>query len=170
MISANNKTRAEPSTYALAVRLLMVVPAIGHALRMTSTDGASADPERMHHHMLLHALQNGACTYKDLIGRRHVSAPTLSRSIDVLVQRGWVERTENPTDRRQVVLNLTPAGHAEFAEAGERMTHAIATVLVGLTPAERIATEQSFEALQRVFSTCHASHPKSHIHPTAHRK
>ena len=159
MIRAANKPDKDTSAHNLAEKVLMVVPAIGHALRMASTDGTSADPERMLHHMLLHALQNGACSYKDLIARRHVSAPTLSRSMDVLVQRGWVERVENPGDRRQVLLSLTPAGHAEYRAARDRMTGKIADVLAGLTPNERHDAIHSFEALQRVFGAYHADRP-----------
>ncbi|HIX00091.1 MAG TPA: MarR family transcriptional regulator [Candidatus Nesterenkonia stercoripullorum] len=34
-----------------------------------------------------------------------------SRLVDTLVKRGLVHRVDNPMDRRQVLLQLTPAGH-----------------------------------------------------------
>src|SRR4030095_8048602 len=38
-----------------------------------------------------------------------VSVPTVTRSIDVLVNRAWVERSANPSDRRHTILRLTAA-------------------------------------------------------------
>ena len=41
---------------------------------------------------------------------------TLSRTVDGLVKTGWVERTQDPADRRAVCLTLTAAGRSKVAE------------------------------------------------------
>lgn len=41
---------------------------------------------------------------------------TLSRTVDGLVKTGWVERTQDPADRRAVCLTLTAAGREKVAE------------------------------------------------------
>ena len=41
-----------------------------------------------------------------------IEGPSLVRSIDQLVEAGFVERREDPADRRAKTLHLTPAGEA----------------------------------------------------------
>jgi DNA-binding MarR family transcriptional regulator len=46
----------------------------------------------------------------------HLEKSTVSRLVDTLVERGWVERTINPLNRREVLLCLTETGHTIFEE------------------------------------------------------
>ncbi len=46
-------------------------------------------------------------------------APSTSRLVDDLVERGFVERREDPADRRARVLSLTAKGQRFIARAGE---------------------------------------------------
>jgi len=43
-----------------------------------------------------------------------IEGPSLVRSLDQLVEAGFVERREDPADRRAKTLHLTPAGEAVF--------------------------------------------------------
>jgi DNA-binding MarR family transcriptional regulator len=49
-------------------------------------------------------------TVKDLAEMLGMSLPAMSRAVDGLVQRGYVERKECPTDRRSKRIALLPAG------------------------------------------------------------
>ena len=49
---------------------------------------------------------------KDVSERMGLSLPAMSRAIDGLVRRGYVERTESTEDRRAKLVRLLPAGHA----------------------------------------------------------
>lgn len=46
----------------------------------------------------------------------HLEKSTVSRLVNGLVERGWVERTINPDNRREVLLTLTETGYAVFEE------------------------------------------------------
>ncbi|MCM3662416.1 MarR family transcriptional regulator [Georgenia satyanarayanai] len=52
----------------------------------------------------------------DLARHLDVSMPTVSGIVDRLVERGMVERREDPTDRRVRLTALSPAGQAFVAE------------------------------------------------------
>src|SRR5512141_293789 len=52
----------------------------------------------------------GPLRLNDLAARMGVSAPTASRSADVLVELGLVDRVVDPRDRRAVNLELTAVG------------------------------------------------------------
>jgi DNA-binding MarR family transcriptional regulator len=59
---------------------------------------------------LLEPLAEGAYTNRGLADATGVSAPTVTRMIDVLQGRGLVTRVEDPGDRRAVLISLTPEG------------------------------------------------------------
>lgn len=52
----------------------------------------------------------GRCTMGLLSRNLHVQMPTATGIINRLVQRGYVRRLPMPGDRRQVAVELTPAG------------------------------------------------------------
>jgi MarR family transcriptional regulator for hemolysin len=51
----------------------------------------------------------------DLAGAVGIEGPTLTRHLDGLEQAGLVHRRQDPADRRAVVVELTPEGHAAHA-------------------------------------------------------
>ena len=70
---------------------------------------------------------------------RHVllSQPALSRLVDRLADRGFVERRPDPADGRSVLLSLTEAGRAEQSQIGRRHARDVARAMTaGLDPAE----------------------------------
>jgi DNA-binding MarR family transcriptional regulator len=70
---------------------------------------------------------------------RHVllSQPALSRLVDRLVERGFVERCADPADGRSVRLSLTPAGRDVQRRIGRRHARDVARAMTaGLDYAE----------------------------------
>ena len=53
----------------------------------------------------LRLLAPAPCTMSELARHKAVSLPTVSRSVDMLVRRGWVERCVDDSDRRQTLAN-----------------------------------------------------------------
>jgi DNA-binding MarR family transcriptional regulator len=50
----------------------------------------------------------------ELAAEERVTQPAITLLVNRLVERGWVERVTDPTDRRAVLVTLTPAGEAAF--------------------------------------------------------
>ena len=70
---------------------------------------------------------------------RHVllSQPALSRMVDRLAERGFVERQTDPADGRGVRLSLTDAGRARQRQIGRRHARGVARAMTArLNPAE----------------------------------
>jgi DNA-binding MarR family transcriptional regulator len=70
---------------------------------------------------------------------RHVllSQPALSRMVDRLAERGFVERQSDPADGRGVRLSLTDAGRARQRQIGRRHARGVASAMTArLDPAE----------------------------------
>lgn len=81
---------------AVAGKLLEVMPVWLHALSAPLRHGNGDIDGTLTQMRTLYALQQGPLTFKQLISWRKVAPPTLSRTIDALVKRGWVDRTPIP--------------------------------------------------------------------------
>lgn len=67
-----------------------------------------------------------------------VSKQAASKLIDLLVNRGFLERTEDRVDRRRIALALTPRGE-DALEAAEAATNRVNKALTEALSAEELA-------------------------------
>jgi DNA-binding MarR family transcriptional regulator len=74
----------------------------------------------------------------------------MTRTVTALVERGLVERIEDPQDRRQVLVSLTPAGRQVLSDARNRRNEWLARRLAELEPAERRLLAEATAILQRM--------------------
>jgi DNA-binding MarR family transcriptional regulator len=79
----------------------------------------------------------GPCTMTDLARHKAVSLSTISKSVSMLVQRGWVERWVDKHDRRQTLVRLTAAGRRTLTDIQRRAERHVAEKLSPLAAAER---------------------------------
>ena len=77
------------------------------------------------------------CTMSALARHLAVSLPTVSKSVDMLVRRGWLERWVDKHDRRQTMVRLTPEGRRVLASIKKRTQKHVERSLVRLTASER---------------------------------
>jgi DNA-binding HxlR family transcriptional regulator len=67
-------------------------------------------------------LEAGPATAADLAGHERVSAPSMSKTVGELEERGYVARQTDPTDARANIVTLTPSGRRAVAQAGHATT------------------------------------------------
>jgi DNA-binding MarR family transcriptional regulator len=94
----------------------------------------------------------GPCTLSELARHQAVSLPTVSRSVDMLVRRGWVERTMDDTDRRQMLLGLTEQGREVLADVKARAEQHIAAKLSSMSSSDRADLAGAAGLLASVFT------------------
>jgi len=80
----------------------------------------------------------GPCSMSELARHQAVSLPTISKSVDLLVRRGWVERGAGKSDRRQSMVRLTARGRRVLADIQQRAERHVANTLAPLGLAERV--------------------------------
>jgi DNA-binding MarR family transcriptional regulator len=141
--------RSMPSatqTDALATTLRIVVTRLTRRLRREA--GTSVSPT------LLAALatidRHGPITAGELGRHEQVAKPTITRTINVLVDDGLVERLPDPLDGRVVLLRPTPAGRATLRRWRRRADAFVADRLRSLTPRERCVLEEASALLDRI--------------------
>jgi DNA-binding MarR family transcriptional regulator len=92
----------------------------------------------------------GPCTMSELARSQAVSLPTMSKSIDMLVRRGWVDRWIDKQDRRQTMARLTSSGKRMLTHIKERTERQVTGTLSPLTAAERGQLQSALNVLRRV--------------------
>lgn len=86
----------------------------------------------------------------ELAEHEKMQPPSMTRVIAVLEERGLVERTPHPTDRRQVTVTCTEAG-VELLRRERRMKEAwLAQRLKELSPEERAALRAAAPVLEKL--------------------
>ena len=78
-------------------------------------------------------------TVKDISARLSMSFPAMSRSVDGLVQRGFVTRREHESDRRSKQIALLPAGRDVLNRLTAARENALVAFAAELPDAERTA-------------------------------
>jgi DNA-binding MarR family transcriptional regulator len=95
---------------------------------------------------------SGPCTMSALARHQAVSPPTMSKSVDMLVRRGWLERSVDEHDRRQTMVRLTGEGRRVLTAIKKRNRKHVGRSLAGLTAAEREQLAGVTRALSRVLA------------------
>jgi DNA-binding MarR family transcriptional regulator len=87
----------------------------------------------------------GVLTQRELVDRLHLDRSSVSRLVDRLVGRGWVERVDGAADRRTVTLAATAAGQRVAADIARSRADRFAT-LIDAVPADR--RDEVLDAIQ----------------------
>jgi DNA-binding MarR family transcriptional regulator len=79
---------------------------------------------------------SGAMRPGELAARLEVEAPHITRQVQRLVRAGYVDRVQDPDDRRAQLIRLTRAGRAAAERVREVGRRAMQAALAGWTPQE----------------------------------
>lgn len=94
--------------------------------------------------------REGPTTPGRLADLEGVQPPTMTRSVNCLVDLGFVTKADHPDDGRQVVVALTPAGAAEVAETRRRRDAWLTRRLAGLAREDRAVLARAADLLQEL--------------------
>ena len=125
--------------------LRMACMRISRRVRFEST--AAVAP---HQFSVLVRLEEQVRTPKELAAVEKVSAPSMTRTVNGLVEAGLVARADDPTDGRQVILSLTPEGRATIRDTRRRRDQWLAVRLERLSDDERRLLAEASELLERM--------------------
>jgi DNA-binding MarR family transcriptional regulator len=106
---------------------------------------------------ILMRLSEGPHSLTELAGHQAVRLPTMSKSVGLLVARGWVSRTIPEANRRQTMVALTAEGKRVLAKMGRHAERQVAELLSTLTASERQRVQGSLEVLIRALDVGEAS-------------
>jgi DNA-binding MarR family transcriptional regulator len=92
-----------------------------------------------HEYDTLHALagRHGTAAPSELAADLGMPPNSITGRLDALERRGFVSRSPSPTDRRRVIVQLTPAGRSAWRDALDGVGDEETRLLAALTPDER---------------------------------
>ena len=129
--------------------VLAVLPLLNRIVGAEVRREAGEDTTIGQFRVLAH-LSEGPLTLSVLAKRRRVSLQSMSELAQTLVERGWIARTPDPTDRRQHLLQLTEPGRAHYERAQDMTVRQLAPLLTQLSADEMAAVRMALPALRRV--------------------
>ncbi len=122
----------EPETAEDALVQLMMT--VGRRFR-ARLDGDTVDPSQA---ALLYALKTrGALRLGDIADAMKLDASTVSRHVQQLGDRGFIERGPDPDDGRASIISLTDAGRAGLRSAFEQRRTVLTEALADWSPDDR---------------------------------
>jgi DNA-binding MarR family transcriptional regulator len=86
--------------------------------------------------------RNGPAAQQDLERFLNMSKQAASQLVDVLVTRGYLNRSPDPEDRRRVVLTLTPRGDEAAAASAAAVAKVDAAIKRRFSAAELATTRR----------------------------
>jgi DNA-binding MarR family transcriptional regulator len=98
--------------------------------------------------LMLRRIGRSPCTMSELARHRGVGLPTISKSVEMLVGRGWVERWIDKVDRRQTLVRLSARGRRVLRDCRKRAEALIDHQLATLTAHERELIAANLEKLR----------------------
>ena len=136
-----------PKTDATARDLLKVTMLLMRQLGARMRQGAERiEPPQIG---ILMRLSEKPLTLTELAAHQVVRLPTMSRSVGLLVGRGWVSRTIPANNRRQTIVAITAEGRRTLEKMGRHAERQVSELLSSLTAAERRRIQGGLEILIR---------------------
>ena len=105
-----------------------------------------------HQFSVLCRLEGVPRTNSELADIERVSAPSMKRTTASLVERGYVDRADDPTDGRQVILSLTPDGRRALKRIRKHRDEWMMSRFEHLTDEERDLLQRAAGVLAKVAS------------------
>jgi DNA-binding MarR family transcriptional regulator len=110
-----------------------------------------ADDLSVHHLAVLATLhRNGQMSIGDLAAAEKVQPPSMTRTVNAMVERGLIARATRPDDKRIVVVDLTDNAVRVLEESRRRREAWLNRTLAGLTPDERQTLRDAAPILDRL--------------------
>ncbi len=144
-------------THTAAREVLEIIPLVMRTVAAELRRAGQAPS----HFRLLAMLAHRASNLSELAEKHAVSLPTMSNTISTLVERGWVKRTQAAHDRRQVLIELTPAGRTVLAAIRRQAEAHVAELLAPLSQSERKTLLAGLAILREVFEASVPTHEGS---------
>lgn len=133
MTNGADESGASPTT-ELSINLRIGVARLSRRIR---AEKAAEDISDSQYTVLAQLFRDGPHTLGELSEAERVTPPSMNRTVNCLVDAGYVERTSAPDDGRKVVVQTTEAGRLLVTETRRRRDAWLVGRLEELTPEQR---------------------------------
>ncbi|KAF0848068.1 DNA-binding MarR family transcriptional regulator [Nocardia caishijiensis] len=96
--------------------------------------------------------RDGAMTPGNLAGKERVQPPSMTRVIASLADLELVQRRPHPTDGRQIIVSLSPAGRALVADETHAREAWMTEQLSNLAPEQLMVLDQAVAIMNQIIA------------------
>jgi DNA-binding MarR family transcriptional regulator len=140
--------RAEADLTGLAAEVRTEVARLAYHLRTPATR-SGITPTRLAALAALARHPDGL-RQGDLAELMNISAPSMTRLVEIMCEAGWVDRARDPEDGRALVLVLSQVGEQTLDKLRLESASVLSIELADLTAAERAALEAAVPVLRKL--------------------
>lgn len=145
--AAARKTTSQEAPVGLAAALRIAVLRLSRRLRVERSDEALTMSQLSALSSLAH---EGPCSPTTLAEVERIQPPSMTRIIAALEAHGYAARAPHPSDGRQSVIAITPAGAEVLEETRRLRTAWLVGALEELSPAEREQLATALPLIERL--------------------
>jgi DNA-binding MarR family transcriptional regulator len=124
--------------------------AVSRLFRRVRAEKASDQISDSHRSVLALLVKEGPRSLSELSEHQRVKPPPMSQTVNALVEQGYVERRDDPTDGRKVILTATASGQALIEETGRRFHAWLQSHLVELSEDDRETLRKAATIIRRL--------------------
>jgi DNA-binding MarR family transcriptional regulator len=147
-----NQVISEPIIDQAIERFWETVPPVWHIIRSQVHRVASEQFNlSVDYYHILRRIRQGSHSVSDLATDFQISRSAISQSVDLLVEKGLVTRTEQVKDRRFVQIELTPEGDTLLNAIFKQNRAWMKTKMTGLTESDLLTIEKAMILLKTTF-------------------
>ena len=110
--------------------------------------------------VLFRLRNHGAITSGKLAAGLHVTLPTITSVIDRMIGHGLVERSDDPNDRRRVILALSKDGEALVERIQQGRRHRLTLLVDALGEEDLLSLVSGLTALTNAIENIDLSDPR----------
>lgn len=141
-----------PSAEQCAAELMETIPLIMQFIRAEIRDDPQTLLSLQQFRVLAFLSRHPSASLSAVAHHLGVTGATASTMTERLVKQGYIHRTDNPQERRQVHLNLTETGNQHLQAVKGTIRQKIAGLLTSLTPEELATVYSGLSLLSQKFS------------------
>jgi DNA-binding MarR family transcriptional regulator len=102
------------------------------------------------HYILRYIYRSGECTSTELADAFEVNKSAITAIINRMVDREWIKRTRDESDRRVVYLTLTDTGNKLFEKTEEKVLSLVESIITKFDGKEVQNFLQTYEKLAEI--------------------
>jgi len=141
-------------------------PLIARQRKAVARHGCLRAISSTHLHVLYLLETEGSMTMGRLAERLDVSLPNVTGIVDRMAERGFVERGNDPGDRRVVKVRATAGGREAVEEIDQVRRQALKSILTRLLPDQQRRALRTFTEMRAAAEEAGDVEPHSHKHNT----
>jgi DNA-binding MarR family transcriptional regulator len=145
------KTPPGANSEECAARVMDTIPLVMRFIRADMRANSAASLSIPQLRSLAFLNRSPGASLSDLADHLGVTCATASATVERLVQRNLIKRTDDPQERRRVILNLTEEGKRQLKQSQDQTRAHIADLLEGLTSEQISHIEEGLALLKNVF-------------------